>query len=324
MPRALHFEMKCNKYCNLKVQNQSMLPVPAFGKIKEPFVGVVFLLVIGALLVSACKPKKNGTLTNATSLGNTDQRLKEASGLVASIANPGMLWALNDSGNPPEVFLIDQHAKTRLVCTLFHARNRDWEDIAIGAGPDAAKKYIYVADIGDNWAQYELKYIYRFEEPTVGTQNEITITRFDTLILKMPDGKRDTETILIDPFTTDLFLISKREDSVRLYTAHFPFSLDTIALRKVMQLPFTKIVAGSISPDGTEILLKDYERVYYWKRSASESLPEVFKKKPIWLPYEREPQGEAIAWSLSGNEFYTLSEGSMGNSADLFVYKLKK
>src|SRR5260221_6892711 len=140
----------------------------------------------------------------------------------------------------------------------------------------------------------------------------------------MPDGSRDSETILIDPFDNDLFLISKTEDSVGLYTAHYPFPKDTIVLRKVMTLPFTKIVAGSISQDGTQILLKSYEKVYYWKRSETENLPEVLATKPIELPYDRESQGEAIAWSYKGDEFYTLSEGTMGNAADLFVYKLKR
>ncbi|MBI1767602.1 MAG: hypothetical protein HYR67_04415 [Bacteroidetes bacterium] len=284
---------------------------------------VLFLLMISALFVSSCKPKKNKSI-DAKSLGQVDPQLAEASGLVASTANPGFLWSVNDGGNPPEVFLIDQNAKTRMVCTLSNARNRDWEDIAVGAGPDAEKKYVYVADIGDNWAQYELKFIYRFEEPILGSQKEIAITQYDTLILKMPDGKRDTETILIDPLTNDLFLISKREDAVALYIAPYPFSMDTILLRKVMTLPFTKIVAGSISRDGIEILLKSYEKVYYWKRSTNESLPEVFTRKPIELPYNREPQGEAITWSYKGDEFYTLSEGTMGIPGDLFVYRLKK
>jgi len=284
---------------------------------------VLGALLFGAILIG-CDQKKNNTLASGTPLGAVDERLEEASGLVASHVNPGMLWTLNDSGNPAEVFLIDQHAKIRMVCTLLHCRNRDWEDIAIGAGPVAGKKYIYVADIGDNWAQYELKFIYRFEEPTLGPQTDVMITRFDTLSLRMPDGKRDAETILIDPFTNDLFLISKRENSVGLYTTPYPFSRQVIQLRKVMTLPFTKIVAGSISSDGTEILLKDYEKVYYWKRAVNESLADVFATKPIELPYEREPRGEAIAWSINGNAFYTLSEGMMGRSANLFIYKMKK
>jgi hypothetical protein len=142
--------------------------------------------------------------------------------------------------------------------------------------------------------------------------------------VKLPDGARDTETLLIDPYDNDLFLISKSEDSVTLYSAHYPFHRDTIMLRKEVKLPFTQIVAGSISPDGTEILLKDYDRVYYWKRTSEENLPEVFMRKPIELPYEREPQGESIAWSNNENEFYTLSEGTMGSTGELLLYKRKR
>lgn len=278
-------------------------------------------IAIICLLALECKPDKNKV---ATTLGSVDPRLEEASGLVASINNPGMLWTINDSGNPPEIFLIDRHAKTRMVCTLFGARNRDWEDIAIGAGSDPQKKYIYVADIGDNWGQYEFKFIYRFEEPKLQAQSEVVITKFDTLILRMPDGRRDAETILIDPFDNDLFLISKNEDSVGLYTAPYPFHKDTIILRKVQTMPFTKIVAGSITPDGAEILLKDYDKIYYWKRSNNENLPETFARKPVELPYEREHRGEAIAWSNNADEFYTLSEGYMWNSTELLVYKMMK
>ena len=120
-------------------------------------------------------------------------------GLAASATNPGFLWTLNDNGNPPEVFLIDQHARIRLVCKLPNVRNRDWEDIAIGAGPKEGKNYVYVADIGDNQAQYDFKVIYRFEEPVLSQEKEVVITEYDTLALRMPDGKRDAETILIDP-----------------------------------------------------------------------------------------------------------------------------
>jgi hypothetical protein len=211
-----------------------------------------------------------------------------------------------------------------MICTLFHGRNRDWEDIAMGPGPDARKKYIYVADIGDNWAQYQEKFIYRFEEPKLGVQREVTITQFDTLTLKTTDGKWDAETILIDPLTNELYLISKREEAVGLYTIPYPFSRDTLELIKLRTLPFTKIVTGSISTDGSELLLKDYEKVYYWKRKEGESIQEVLIRKPIELPYDHEPQGEAIAWSLKGDKFYTLSEGTPEGPANLFVYPHKK
>ncbi len=285
---------------------------------------LLFLIAVG-LLGWSCKPeKKQDLFSTGKALGQVSQRLEEASGLVASIANPGLLWTINDSGNPAEIFLIDQHAKIKLVCKLGPVHNRDWEDVAIGKGPVPGKNYIYVADIGDNAARYDLKFIYRFEEPLLTTEKETIITQFDTLILRMPDGKRDTETILIDPFTDDLYMISKREQSVALYKTPYPFSHDTLTLQKVMTLPYTKIVAGSISTDGLELLLKDYDHVYYWKRSAGETLPELITKQPLSLAYEREPQGEAIAWSRDGNEYYTLSEGSKKERANLFVYKRRQ
>ena len=68
-------------------------------------------------------------------------------------------------------------------------------------------------------------------------------------------------------------------------------------------------VGGDISPNGQEILLKTYDYILYWKRESEENLSNTFKRSGIRLPYTREMQGEAICWSVSGNSFYTLSEG---------------
>jgi len=271
---------------------------------------------------SGCKTEKTSPalFSYGEALGEVDKRLEEASGLAASAAHPGFLWTLNDNGNPPEVFLIDQHARIRLECSLANARNRDWEDIAIGPGPKDGKTYVYVADIGDNEAQYDFKVIYRFEEPVLSRGKKIVISDYDTLALRMPDGKRDAETVLIDPLTNDLFIVTKRENDVGLYRSPNPFTQDTATLKKAATLHLTSIVAGSISADGQEVLLKNYGQIFYWKRSNNESLPDLLAKEPITLNYEREPQGEAIAWSRDGSEFYTLGEHK-GGHASLLVYK---
>jgi len=259
-------------------------------------------------------------LTSGTALGQVDSRLEEASGLVASVSNPGFLWTINDSGNLPEIFLIDQHASIRLVCRLANIQNRDWEDIAIDAGPDG-KYYLYVADIGDNFSRYEHKLIYRLKEPVLSGKKEVVVTQFETFVLRMPDGKRDAETLLIDPLTHDLFIISKREDSVGLYQVPNPLCQGVMTLTKVLTMPFRQIVAGSISADGQKVLLKNYNTIYYWKKSAGESLPQLLATKPMQLPYQPEPQGEAISWSRDGTEFFTLSESTWRNRADLIVHR---
>lgn len=254
-------------------------------------------------------------------LGKVSFRLAEASGLVASITNPGFFWTLNDSGNPAEVFLIDRQANIRLVGKLANIKNRDWEDIAIDQGPDG-KCYLYVADVGDNYRQYESKIIYRFEEPQWVEDEEFLISNFKTFILKMPDGKTDAETILIDPQTHVLYMISKHEREGFLYQAPELRSSDTLMFKKMVSLPFSRIVSGSISADGRKILLKNYTSIYYWERSEDEPLSHLLVRAPVHLPYNREPQGEAIAWSLDGSEFFTLSESLWNEPASLIVHSI--
>jgi hypothetical protein len=135
---------------------------------------------------------------------------------------------------------------------------------------------------------------------------------------------RDCETIMIDPTTNDFYVLSKREDSVRVYFSPYPFPVDTIRPKEVLRLPLTQIVSGSISTDARQILLKNYNFIYYWKRSDENTLSELLAKKPQELPYDRERQGEAICWNREGTGFYTLSESpELGPPSQLRYYKMK-
>lgn len=251
----------------------------------------------------------------------TDRNLPEVSGLASSAANPGLLWAHNDSGNPAIVYLVDEHLKVRLSCQLKGAKNRDWEDIAVGPGPEEGKSYLYVADIGDNRGHHGLKYIYRFKEPVLSKQRQIAIARFDTIVFRLEDGKKDTEAIMVDPGTRDIYIVSKREAPVHMYRLAYPYSVtDTLIAKKVISLPFTQIVAAGISADGTQILMKNYDHVYYWK-TRGKPIIEVLRQKPEVLAYTEEPQGEAIAFNREGTGFYTLSEKLMGEKIYLYFYE---
>lgn len=281
-----------------------------------------FRIICLCILIISCKQERSKSASEqiGIELGTVDSRLAEASGLVASIANPGFFWTINDSGNPAEVFLIDQHATIRLVCTLANIKNRDWEDIAIDLA-DNGKNYLYIADIGDNNSQYDNKMIYRFEEPVLSKTDETIISNFETFVFSMPDGKRDAETILIDPKTHDLFMISKGGGTSGLYIAPYPLSTGIMTFQKILSMPFRQIVAGSISADGRKVLLKDYSTIYLWERAGNESFSQLFANVPKHVPYQREQQGEAIAWSRDGTQFYTLSESTFGRKASLIVHQ---
>lgn len=277
---------------------------------------------ITVLCLMACSGEISDLFSSAKEKGIVDIKLEEASGLVASAAHPGYFWTHNDSGNGAQLFLIDSTANIAATMPLGAVRNRDWEDITLGPGPDPDKTYVYVGDIGDNKAQYPYKIIYRLEEPTA-IENK-TIEQFDTLFVQLPDGTRDSEALMIDPISSRMFMVSKREDSVRLY--QFPNtwkSGDTLTAELKIKMPYNLTVAADISVDGSEVLLKNYDHVYYWKREGTESIADLLQRTPLELKYKPEKQGEAIAWSRDGSGYYTLSESSTHERARLLFYKRK-
>ena len=243
----------------------------------------------------------------------------EVSGLVASRVNPGFFWAHNDSRNEPEIYLIDSLAIIHMTCRL-PVPNRDWEDIAIGKGPDPEKWYIYLGDIGDNQYIYPTKYIYQFAEPVAG-KSSMRVARVDTIRVILEGGSRDAETLMVDPQNNDLIILSKWETPARVYRVSYPFSKAVIKARQTLTLDLTEVTAGDISPDGKEVLLKSYNDIYYWRRSGDVPLETLLSEPPMVLEYEPEFQGEAIAWALDGKGYYTLSESRTRRRADLIYYK---
>jgi len=285
-------------------------------------------LVLIIFLGCSQQKESSGLFSSGYSLGKVDKKLEEASGIAASIANPGYYWTHNDGGNGAQIFLLNEKAEIVFTCTLAGINNRDWEDIAISKNVVAEKNYLYIGEIGDNSARYPYKMIYRFTEPAVSPDfigiSNLVITQFDTLVFKLSDGIRDTEALMIDPISDEIFIVSKREAAVRLYELSKNFtSGDTLVAEFRTELPFTNIVAADISSDGKEVLMKDYDRIYYWKRTNQESIPELLKKDPVKLTYEREPQGEAIAWQRDGGGFYTLSETVENFRGKLIFHKRK-
>jgi len=283
---------------------------------------VRILIIASFLILIACsKKEKSSDFESQQSVGLVSRKLREASGLVASIANPGYLWTHNDSGNSASIYLINDKAEIVMTCKLKNTVNRDWEDITIGPGPEENVNYLYVADIGDNEAVYSYKILYRIKEPTF-LSDQIEIEKADKLTFELPGGARDTEAIMVDPITNYFYVSSKREHSVRLYEIKFPFASDTLHAEEVGKLPFNNIVAANISTDGSEVLMKTYRDIFYWKRKGNEPIPTLLQRRPVKLEYKPEPQGEAIAWKRDGFGFYTLSESEKGDGS-LFFYKRK-
>jgi hypothetical protein len=249
--------------------------------------------------------------------------IDECSGMASSRLNRDLLYTVNDSGGQSIVYALDTQGNLRHRIALRGTQNRDWEGLAIGPGPRSNTSYIYVGEIGDNSARYGEIYVYRFAEPNLSQADSlVSVDTVDTLSIVFEDGPRDAEALMVDPKTRDIVIISKREASVGVYLIPYPQSTQSVnTARKVATLPLSWVTSCDISPNGRTILVKTYTNVYKFKRGRNQSLSQAFGGKLKALPYELEPQGEAICFSSSGRGRYTLSERAQGKDLHLYFYR---
>jgi hypothetical protein len=254
--------------------------------------------------------------------------LLEISGIAASRLNPGILYIHNDSGNANQVYLTDQNGDDEGTLTLTQYGNRDWEDIAVGPGPANGVNYVYVGDIGDNNSKYSSVFVYRFPEPNLSGQTipfVADINAADKIELIYPDGPRNAETLMVDPVTKDIYIASKASNFCQIYVARYPYSITSpIVMTPVVKLYFNKATGGDISPDGTEILLRSNELIWYWKLPAGMTISAGLLIQPQVAPYtDNEPQGEGIGFAADDSGYYTDTEikGYTGKSATISFYK---
>lgn len=202
---------------------------------------------------------------------------------------------------------------------LLGASATDWEDMAIGPGPESGQSYLYLGDIGDNDASRSTIQVFRVAEPMVSSQQtpvSVTLSDFETFTLRYPDGPGDAETLMVDPLSGDIYIVSKRDTVPRIYRAAFPQApSNTIIMEFKGLLSWTVNTsydwptAGDISPDGDEVLIRSYARAALWSRSGETSFWDTLAMPGYQVPLVIERQGEAIAFDANGRNYYSVSEG---------------
>ncbi|MDF7818265.1 PE-PGRS family protein [Runella sp. MFBS21] len=289
-----------------------------------------FALAFYILCLWGCKKEEPPIDLESTNFSDTPTShvvqpaddLGEASGLADSHKQPGLLWSHEDAGSDSELFLLNRQGMiVGKIPTPFS--NYDWEDIAIGPGPIPNETFLYVADIGDNCSCTDIKRIYRFPEPASPTA---IINNYEPIAFRYPDGTHDAETILLDPLTKDLYVITKWLGSAHVYRLAYPQSTtNVITAEKVATMTVgNDLTGGSISTNGREIIVRGYTAIYYWKRNADEKISDVLAKAPLKnLPYILEPQGEAVCFDKDGKGYFTLSERRTLPSVNLYFYARK-
>ena len=253
-----------------------------------------------------------------------NQSVTESSGLVASRTTPGAYWTHNDSGDGPFIYALDTHGDSLGVFRVTGAQARDWEDIAIGPGPQLNQSYLYVGDIGDNDELRSEIAVYRVLEPALAASDRKsnktrpgTTEPAEAIRLRYPDGKHDAEALLVHPVTGNIYIITKvMIANPVVYEAAAPLVAGKlITMRRLGEVRVPSlfggiITGGSVSPDGRRVALCDYFQGYelVLPRSAKD-FDEIWKVKMVGFDLGKREQGESIAYRLDGKALLATSEG---------------
>lgn len=234
--------------------------------------------------------------------------LSELSGLAASRTTKGVLYTHNDSGDSARFFALSQKGVLQAELTLAGVTATDIEDIAVGPCPEGS--CVYLGDIGDNDSKRKTIAIYRVKEPSLANATLVP----HVLTLKYPDGAHNAETLLVSP-AGDLVIVTKTPTGTSgVYTLDRADldSTSEVTLRRIGELVVPKdggglVTGGSFHPCEKRVIIRTYTALFEYRFTGG--LETLFASPPALLPAGREPQGEAVTYSIDGTTIFTVSEG---------------
>ena len=261
-------------------------------------------------------------------MGLVDARtIPEASGLVAGVVNPEVLFTHNDLNGYPQIFALDGGSGSLLgVFPLMGAAHVDYEAITSSPGPNGQGGKVYVGDIGDNYNDRESVQIYRLDEPNVH-QGSYAVS-VDTLDITYEGVKTgvNAECLMYDPYDGLLYIVTKEDGSI--YRTPRPWGEGSTSMEMEymgnMMIGNGYIVGCDIDISGREVMVKLYDEMIYFCRSPGQSLVSALLSKGGKLAaYGYESQGEAVAFGggYPAPNFYTLSEARGARWVPLYGYQ---
>ncbi|MCW2491344.1 MAG: hypothetical protein JWN47_708, partial [Frankiales bacterium] len=169
------------------------------------------------------------------------------------------------------------------------------------------------ADIGDNDENRSEITVYRVDEPSLTPDHprgDITMNSPQIWKLRYPDGAHNSESLVVDPATHRLYVITKSlfGDS-QVYQAPAAPSATTPATLKVVadiRFSLTGTAGGpnaigqltatgaSMSADGSVLAVRPYTDAYFWGVGNGD-VAQALKTTPIRLGLPPQPLGEGIA-----------------------------
>jgi DNA-binding beta-propeller fold protein YncE len=309
------------------------------------FIGLVILLVVATAFGISCSHASSNDRyavnsselspdwTKPAIVGRIESKaVKESSGLAASPCQPNVFWTHNDSGDDAFVYAMDGTGKDLGEYEVMGASNDDWEDMAAYKDADGTC-YLYVGDVGNNKLEKSDLRVYRVKEPTISgsgpnseKKDQLRTEPAQTALFKYQDTPHNAETMMVNPKTGEVYVMTKRVDGPSLvfkFKPNFGSNQPVIAQRvgevALPAVPNGLLTGGAISPDAKRVIVCDYSSGYELTNSSS-NFDDIWKSKPVPVDLGERKHGEAITFGTDGRSIYGTNEGK---KAEIFELKLK-
>ncbi len=253
--------------------------------------------------------------------------IKEVSG-IEKFSDENLIWTINDSRNPPEVYAYDLD-KNKMVQTIRvkNAPNIDWEDLA--TGPDGT---LYVGNFGNNLSNRTDLEIYGIKNPGALSKRryEPTVTSFTFADqLKFPPKEKDKS------FDVEAFFYWK--EHFYLFTRNRAKKYDGTS--KIYRLPAKpgeqiaafigefktcddqkdcEITSAAIHHETGKIALLSYNKVWIITDYTGDNFGHGSIDK---IKLGHSSQKESICFK-NENEVYIADERSHGKGGNLYLLRL--
>jgi len=228
----------------------------------------------------------------------SDPRLTEISGITPSRLHAGVYWVHNDSGDAARLYGFNtKDCSVVAELTLKGVNARDFEGIASGVD-NKGRAVLWVGDIGDNLDSWEYVSIYRVREPTELGKKSVNAKQFR---FTYDDRPHNAETILADPNSTQLWIVTKQLASGSIYKLPKKLSSSQINIAENIGRVGGLVTDGAVNPSGSGFVLRDYFDAQFF-----DGPPPGNAVNKIALPAQF--QGEAVTYSPNGSALIIASE----------------
>lgn len=245
----------------------------------------------------------------------SDLSLDELSGIAASHREPDLFWVHQDNGDNPLLFALDAQGRVQSRHDIDGIE--DFEDVATAIDPNDGEPLLFVGDIGDNDGERDEITVVVVDEPDPRVSGPFDGLR---MTLHYPPGPAyNAETLLVDPRTLDLYVVTKdRDGASRVFAKRAPhdgpgpFVLEPVAEVSfaVGALSGLTTTGGDVSPDGSRIVIRTYlPRAHLWHRDGYLPFEAAFDRAPCAIALPSEAKSEAVAFTTDGAGLVSVSEG---------------